>query len=94
MDDHAGRLIDHDDRIVFVQNRERDILRGRSFARYFDLPNHHLISGAQAERRFGKRIVDMHVAGIDRPLQRGPAERGQVSGQKHIESLACVVGRD
>jgi hypothetical protein len=34
------------------------------------------------------------VAGIDRPLQRGPAERGQMSGQEYVESLSCVVGRD
>jgi hypothetical protein len=37
MDDHAGPLVDDDDRIVFVENCQRNVLRLGSFAGRCDL---------------------------------------------------------
>ena len=54
----------------------------------------HAIALAQPQRRLARAVVDAHVPGIDRPPQRGPAERGQLLGEKHIQPLARLLGRD
>jgi hypothetical protein len=94
MHDHAGSLIHHDDRIVLVKNFNRDILRRGALARHLDLAYGDPPAGSQLERRLAILAVDTHVAGVDRAAQRGSAERGQLAGQKNIEPLARLIGRD
>ena len=46
------------------------------------------------QRRLAGGVVDADVAGLDRPLQRGPAERRQLLGEKHVEPPAGRFGRN
>jgi len=94
VDDHAGRLIYDDDGFVFVDDRERDVLRGRAGARDFDLIDDNAVAGFQPQRRLARDIVDADVAGIDGPLDGCPAECGKLLGEKHVQPAACIIRRD
>ena len=69
MDDHAGPLVDDDDRVVFVENIERDVLRRWAFAGHGDLIDDDDVSGLEPQRSFAGGIIDEDVAGIDRAAQ-------------------------
>jgi hypothetical protein len=94
VNDHAGRLVDNNDRFVFMQYGKRDVLRRGSLARRFELLDDDAAPGSQSQRRFAWQIIDRNVAGVDRAAQRGPAERLEVTGQKYIEPLACLLWGD
>ena len=90
----AGFVHD-DDRVVLVQDVERDVLRHGPFARHVELraPRRHCPRAACSDGLHA-RIVHANVPGFDRPLQRGPAERRQPLGKKHVEPLAGRFGRN
>jgi hypothetical protein len=94
MDNHPGRLIDDDDCIIFVQDRERDVLRRGPFRRRLQLADDYLVARAQSQRRLARSIIHSHVAGINGPPQRGPAERRQLLGEKHVQPLSRLLRRD
>ena len=89
VDDHPGRLVHDDDRIVLVQDVERDVLRHGPFARHFELEHRDDVALAQLQRRPAGGVVDANLAGLDRPLQRGPAE-GRAAARRETRR---AVGR-
>ena len=88
-------LFDDDDRLVFVQNRRAECPAARALrAARRVAARRRRCRRPQPQRRLARRIVDAHVPGVDRPPQRGPAERRQLLGEKHVEPLPGLLRRD
>ncbi len=94
VDDHAGRLVEDDHRIVFVDNVEWDRLRRGAFARYIDLGDCNFPTGFKAKRGLGLVVGNVDVAGVNGAADRGPAERGKSGGKKYVKPLASLFGQD
>jgi hypothetical protein len=94
VDDHAGCFIDHDDRVILVHDRKRDILRRGTFLGRLELPHGHGIAGSQSQGCFARGVIDAHVSGVDRASQGGPAEHRQNAGKVDIQPLPRRFGRD
>jgi hypothetical protein len=61
-----------------VQDHQGNLLRRGPFARNFNLLDHNLVARAQPKRRLSADTVDLDVAGVNRPLQRGSAKCWQL----------------
>lgn len=94
VNDHAGPLVDDDDRIVFVKNTERDLLRLGSFAGSCDLVDDNDATFVESQRCFTGGVVDVDVTGVDCPAQGRAAEGGKLLGEKYVEPAACLFRRD
>jgi hypothetical protein len=84
VDDHSGRLIDDDNRIILVQDRQRDILGRGPFARHVNLLNKDFAAHPQPQRWLAYSAVNAHMAGVDRTPQCGSAECMKMLGQKYV----------
>ncbi len=94
MDDEPGRLVDHEQVRVLVDDVERDGLRlwlRRRCRRDVDGDELPL---AESRRRAGGRAVEEHVPLRDQPLQACPRERGQRAREPGVQALAerVVIG--
>ena len=63
MHDEPGWLIDHEEIVVFVKNRERDVLRQRLGWRRRRGPNDHALSRANSGLASGDEPIDVYVLG-------------------------------
>ena len=89
MDDEARRLVDDDQRLVLVHDRQRDRLRRvRTVARVRRRQHDHRFAAAGLARRIGRDAVDVHAAGVDPGAQPGPREFGQRLRQRRVEAQA------
>lgn len=84
VNDHACPLVDYYDRIIFVKNRKRDVLRRWSFARCRDLFDDDNASIIESQRCFANGIVDADVTGVDGAPQNRAAELGKLLSEKYI----------
>ncbi len=94
MHDHAGSFVDDDDRIVFIKDVKRNVLRLGALAWRGNLVDDDHIARLESERCFARGVVDTHVAGVDRAAQRGAAERGKLLGEKYVQPAAGLIGSD
>lgn len=89
MDDEAGRLVDDDDRVVLVDDRQRHRLR-----RERELLGQQL--GQQLDRRaerhglpdLRRRAADAHAVRLDPLLQAAARELGKQLRERLVEALA------
>ena len=94
MHDHAGRLVDDNDRIILVQNRKRNRLRRRPVARHRHLVNDDLAALPEPQRRLADGAIDLNMTGFDRAADGRATQRRKLLGEKHIEPLPDVLERD
>lgn len=94
VNDHSGRLVDDDNRVILVENDERNVLRRGPFAWRGNLLDKHPAAGPQTQRRLAPGIIHAHMTRINRPPERGPAESGQLFGEKHVQPLPRLFRRD
>ena len=93
MHNKTGGLVDDDEVVVFVNDRERNILRlrfcrdRRRQADFVGIPRFDPCVGVSY---FFARARD--VSGFDQLLQPRAADVGKARGEKLIEPLACVFG--
>src|SRR5215471_17878165 len=92
--DHAGGLVDGDDRGVLVEDTQRDSL-GRSLKRW-KLRGLKIdgVASAQALRSASRRMVDEGAAGLDPVLYTGSAKLRQLLVEELIEAAAGARGID
>jgi hypothetical protein len=90
MDDHARRLVDHQQVLVLVGHPERR--RGdRGLGRLLRLVHAHRLSPGQHVALGPRRAVHGDPPGLDQPLR--PGARADRGGQEHIQALAGRLGR-
>jgi hypothetical protein len=94
MDDHPGRLVHDDDHIVLVQDVERNVLWHGPFTWHFELEHRNQAPFPQFQRGPARVGVDADLTGLDRPLERRPAEGVQPLGKKNVEPSAGRLGRN
>jgi hypothetical protein len=94
VDNHSGWFVDDDNRVILIQNVERDLLRRRPFSRSRNLPDHHDVALSQFERRLAIAVVHSHMPGVDRTAQRCAAKRRQLLGKKYVKPPARLVRRN
>jgi UTP--glucose-1-phosphate uridylyltransferase len=97
VDGHAGRLVNHREILVLVEDLKRDLFRestGQGRLRLCGLGCHlDLLAASQPQRRFGHRFSDAHPALLDPLLQPGAAGFGQLAREELIEPQPGVVRR-
>ncbi len=94
MDDHAGRLVDHRDLIIFEDNFKRDIFRQCFYWASFRKVNLDRVTGFHAVARLCQPIVDDDVAAGYCSLDPGTALAGHPRGQKGVKTLAVAFRID
>ena len=93
VDHHARRLVDDDQILVLVDDRERQILgRGRRLDRLGNL-DRDLLSGLDRLVRLRRVSCDQHGALLDQPLKLRPRQRER-RGEKSIEPEIVGVDRN
>jgi hypothetical protein len=93
VDDQIFRFVDHDDRIVLVNDTEGDVfaLRRRGLRRR--QRNLHQISRFDGDRRIADRAFgDRDLSGEDQRLQPRARQVRKMRGQHAIEPHASFVG--
>jgi hypothetical protein len=94
MDDHTGRLVDHDQVRVLVQHRERHVgIRNRVTRRRLaglDLEPH---SPAHLLLRATDLAVDLHSAFVDPALNGGARNLRHQARQRLVHALGCLTRR-
>jgi hypothetical protein len=85
MDDHARRLVDDDEVVVFVDDLERDGFRGGDG--FVSLGDLELDDGARGDaiRRLRRLTIDPDEMALDQPGGRGAAKVRGVVGQEPIQ---------
>ncbi len=106
MHDHAGRLVDDGDGVVFVENFQRNGGRQRAFTRELGERNGDDVAGAHAHRGFGALAIDADPLHVDRlayvratirreRLRDEPieADAGVFVGDRHVDGGLRGVGK-
>lgn len=94
VNDHPGRLVDDDDRVVLVQNLQRNVLRRGTFTRHVDLRDSNALATAQTLRRLAWIVVDSNMPCFNRSPNCRSADARKLSCEQHVKSLTGVIGRD
>ena len=91
--DHPGRLVDHDQGVVLVCNREVCWCRPAGRLQPQRLGRHdHLLTGVHESALLDRAAVELHESGPYQPRRASP--RAQPLRQELIEALTRVVGVD
>lgn len=94
MDHHAGRLVDHDQVLIFIDNDQSNRLgfrRGGGVGGNLDSGG---LTGFDPVRGVGyRRAVESHQAGLDQTFDPAARQFGQANGQPFVETVAGLVGR-
>ena len=98
VDGDAGGLVDADDRVVFVNDRELAPGRLRPLAAVGDphRRNAHFVAEGQARVGAGAALVDAHLARADHAIEVGARHALQHLGEEVVEPLAvrCRIDAD
>ena len=88
MHDDASGFVQHEQRLIFVNDFEGNIFRlGCGGLGFWDL-NTHNFACARRVRGFRGFAVDRDMAFLDQPLNRAPRQGRELSSQESIQSLA------
>ena len=95
MHDQPGRLVDHDQRVVFVDNMSGMFFPGRLGGLGRRHRNRHRLAGIDLQRGIADcAALDRDLARQDQSFQPGDETILQFSGEHAIEPPACVLGRN
>lgn len=75
MNDHSRRFVDDDNRIVFVQDIQRNVFSNRGGIRIQFNPGGYLLSRYESVGWFGRFSVDLNLSLGDCQTKFGTAER-------------------
>ncbi len=94
MHDQAGGLVEDDDRVVLVNDIERNVLRGqRAIGQLGQLHRDDVID-SQFARSFDGDAVNQDRMLVDRPLKEGPTEIGEDAAEIVIDAPTVGPGFD
>jgi len=92
VDGHAGRLVNDDEVVVFVEDLERDGF-GFRFERSARLRlDSDTVASFDLLTGLGRLVVDQDEAGINEFLDAGAREFGGMSGDETIKAGAGIIG--
>ena len=74
MHHHAGRLVDHDQMLVLIEDGQRNVLSNRPGLNWRRLPDDRFIPWTQLGAGLGGFAVDQHAALIDQTLDLRASE--------------------
>ncbi len=94
MHDHAGRLIDDDEVLVFEEDFERNLLGPRRLAGNFRQDHPHSLPSTDAVGRLAAVVVDQHTSGRDDSPQMSPAIVVKMQRKHYVQTLAGLAGID
>jgi len=94
MDDHAGRLVDDGDILVFVENVERNGFRLDTRSQFVWELDGNGFTGLDMMRRLARRSVNLYAAFVHQRFNARAAQRGELRDEEHVESLGGVFGGD
>src|SRR5262245_25270804 len=94
MNDQPDRLVDHEQRVVLLDDDERDRL-GRDLDRGFELGHERKLLAALEQRPRARALaLERESARVDPGLQPAARELGQQQRGRLIEPAAGQLGRD
>ena len=89
---HPGRLVDHEQVAVFVDDVERDRLRLRdAIGVGAGTRRDTLWPGFEPQAGLRRRTVDLDVSVVDQPSHTRAREPGQPARDEHVEPLAGSI---
>ena len=94
MHDHAGRLVDDHQLLVFVKDVQGDVFRTGRLAGDFGQDHGDPLAFTQAAGGFAAAAVHLGPAGRDDPPQMPPAIVLKVNGQERVQPLVCFGRSD
>lgn len=94
MDDHSGRLRDHGDGVILIDDLERDRLAPEGLRSAPGTHDLDPITLAHATRGARRGVVQANVAGIDQVSHRRSRERSLRFREEAVETLTRSRGRD
>ena len=86
VDDHVGGLVDQGEILVFVEDFQRNIFGYRQIVGWLGKADLDVVIVADFVARLGRHGVDDYAAGLDDPLDDGPAEIGKHADQVLVEA--------